>query len=340
MAYTAWVPGNHDLDLPADSLIPAIQRGATPVVAANLAATGWSPPGHLVAGGGRIAIVGLTRSGRDPGWVVTDPAAGLRKRVDTLVLLGHSGASEKRGLRARRERPRHQELPVPLWIGGTPVVQVGANGRHVGFIRGVPGDWRHQLLAAANFPPDLALARDLRQALLRRHPFLGEVLAHRPSPTAGRHADAKWPLADWAADAVGADAAPVSWAAVEPHWAAGPVTCGDRCNLYHHDEDPLVVARFDRPALVRAVEELANARLLRYPPGGDRRCASARGATRHRVSRRGDGRRDRGGDDAPPGSSCAAAVARGDRHHGAGRPGCGGPGSGTGPSHPPTGGSS
>lgn len=112
----------------------------------------------------------------------------------------------------------------------------------------------------------MPLARALREALLRRHPALGEVLTTLPSPAAGRREDAQWPLADWAADAVrvatGADAAVLSRAAVEPDWTAGPVTYGDICNLYHHDEDALVVARFELPTLVAAVEELANARFL------------------------------------------------------------------------------
>ena len=280
MGYTAWVPGNHDMDLPASAMIPAIQRFGAPVVAANLVAPGWTPPGHIVTGGGRVAIVGLTRAGDDPSWTVADPvaaavraAAELREQVDTLILLSHRGADENaeivRAVGAvdlALSGHLHQALPAPLWIGDTPIVQVGANGQHVGFIRGGAGNWGHELLTPEDFPPDVTLVHALQEDLLHRHPGLGEVMTDLPSPATGRPEDAQWPLADWAADAVrdvvGADAALLSRSAVEPDWTAGPITYGDICNLYHHDEDPLVMARFELPALVAAIEELANARFF------------------------------------------------------------------------------
>ena len=280
MAYTAWVPGNHDLDLPASAVIPAIQRFGAPVVAANLVAAAWTPPGHIVTGGGRAAIVGLTRAGDDPSWTVADPvaaaaraAADLREQVDTLILLSHRGADENaeivRAVGAfdlALSGHLHQALPAPLWIGDTPIVQVGANGQHVGLIRGGTGNWGHELLTPEDFPPDVTLVHALQKELLHRHPFLGEVMTDLPSPATGRPEDAQWPLADWAADAVrdvvGAEAALLSRSAVEPDWTAGPITYGDICNLYHHDEDPLVMARFELPALVAAIEELANSRFF------------------------------------------------------------------------------
>ncbi len=247
MAYAAWVPGNHDLDLPPAAVVPAIRRWKTPVVAANLATPDWKPPDHVISGAGRVAVVGLARAGDDPSWTVTDPvcaaaraAANLRGQVDALVLLSHGGAEENAEIvrtvgcfDLALGGHLHQALREPLWIGATPMVQVGANGKHVGLLRGVAGAWRHALLDPEDFAADAASVRALQEPLLRGHPELGEVLTNLPTPTTGRPGDAQWPLADWAADAMrdaaNADAALVSRSTIEPAWTAGPVTYGDIC---------------------------------------------------------------------------------------------------------------
>ena len=191
MAYTAWVPGNHDLDLPAGSVIPAIAHFGVPVVAANLATSGWRPRGHIVASGGRVGIVGLARAGHHASWTVGDPVtaaartvAELRQHVDTLILLSHHGAdADAETLRAVGgfdlvlTGHLHQALPEAVWIGDTPIVQVGANGRHVGVVRGAPGGWSHELLPTAEPPP--------RHAPCAR--FAGSAAPPPPRPGRGAH---------------------------------------------------------------------------------------------------------------------------------------------------------
>lgn len=160
MAYGAWVPGNHDLDWPADNVRRALSRTGVPAVAANLHAGTWSATPVRTVLGGRVGVIGAARAGHDPSWVVDDPApavaaatATCRGQVDAVVLLSHLGADrdaeiarQTGGIDLVLSGHVHQALQEPLRVGRTPVVQVGANGRYVGLVCGVPGDWRADLV--------------------------------------------------------------------------------------------------------------------------------------------------------------------------------------------------
>ena len=265
MRYTAWAPGNHDLDISQRNLLGLTKIANFPTLSANLVNdSGEFPVGNrpyvvIERGGLRIGIIGviseqlygLVNQGNLTGLRVLPIEKTLRKyareldgRTDLLIALTHQGAVEDSLLALRAPGVdiiigghSHTRLSRPWRVNGVLIAQAGSNTEYLGYLRVAVQDdrvtnYEGRLIPTwykADIPPTTltALADSMKASIDAEY---GEVIGRLEGDWVRKDAEQSaigTYIAEAQRKAVMANVAFMNSHGIRKNQAAGPVTKKD-----------------------------------------------------------------------------------------------------------------